>query len=105
MLSDQNFLISSSEPNVTQHSLVISDLTICLPRSPPDRFHGRGGPLGVTPEPKTGKLARGFLQAGIELGFGVVDPNAADQIGEYSTFAHAQSRRVTYMHESRALMP
>ncbi|XP_045125926.1 L-sorbose 1-dehydrogenase-like [Portunus trituberculatus] len=46
-----------------------------------DRFHSRGGPLGVTPEPKTGKLARGFLQAGNELGFRVVDPNAADQIG------------------------
>ncbi|KAK4301658.1 hypothetical protein Pmani_026216 [Petrolisthes manimaculis] len=52
-------------------------------------FHGRGGPIAVTPEPKTGKLARAFLKAGTELGYDVVDPNAAEQMGfaspEYNT--------------------
>lgn len=47
-----------------------------------DRFHGRGGPLAVTPEPKTGKLSRAFLHAGVELGYDVVDPNAEEQMGE-----------------------
>ncbi|KAK3852268.1 hypothetical protein Pcinc_041141 [Petrolisthes cinctipes] len=45
-------------------------------------FHGRGGPIAVTPEPKTGKLAKAFLKAGNEMGYDVVDPNAAEQMGK-----------------------
>lgn len=73
-------------------------------RSPPDRFHGRGGPLAVTPEPKTGKLARAFLQAGVELGHDVVDPNAAEQMGEDTMgvgFVNDPTANIIIMNETK----
>nr|XP_027211315.1 glucose dehydrogenase [FAD, quinone]-like [Penaeus vannamei] len=51
------------------------------PTSETEQYHGRGGPLVVTPEPNTGKLAQAFLYAGMELGYSVIDPNGRDQIG------------------------
>ncbi|XP_071522935.1 glucose dehydrogenase [FAD, quinone]-like isoform X2 [Panulirus ornatus] len=45
------------------------------------RYHGQGGPLAVTPNAKTGQLARAFLRAGRQLGLKTVDPNAAEQLG------------------------
>ncbi|KAK3863650.1 hypothetical protein Pcinc_030613 [Petrolisthes cinctipes] len=52
-----------------------------------EKFHGRGGPLTVTPQPPT-ILARQFLKAGAQLGFPVVDFRGPIQAGfpENATF-------------------
>uniref|UniRef100_A0A0P4VV48 Glucose-methanol-choline oxidoreductase N-terminal domain-containing protein n=1 Tax=Scylla olivacea TaxID=85551 RepID=A0A0P4VV48_SCYOL len=44
-------------------------------------FHGRKGPLTVEAAPWTTRLAHTFLQAGLELGYPVLDVNAASQEG------------------------
>ncbi|XP_069956982.1 glucose dehydrogenase [FAD, quinone] isoform X2 [Cherax quadricarinatus] len=43
-------------------------------------FHGRGGPIGVTPGPLT-PLTRAFIQGGKELGYPVIDYNGPEQLG------------------------
>ncbi|KAG7160126.1 Glucose dehydrogenase [FAD quinone]-like 6, partial [Homarus americanus] len=50
-----------------------------------EEYHGRGGPIGVTPEGKTGKLARAFLHGGLQLGYDVRDPNGEEQMGFATT--------------------
>nr|XP_045611163.1 glucose dehydrogenase [FAD, quinone]-like [Procambarus clarkii] len=45
------------------------------------RFHGRGGPIAITPDTKPGKLTQAFLDAGKQLGFDTIDPNAEEQMG------------------------
>ncbi|KAG7160130.1 Glucose dehydrogenase [FAD quinone]-like 7 [Homarus americanus] len=43
-------------------------------------FHGRGGPLVVTPPHTVSPISRAFLAAGQELGYQVVDSNTHQQI-------------------------
>nr|XP_045594084.1 glucose dehydrogenase [FAD, quinone]-like isoform X2 [Procambarus clarkii] len=43
-------------------------------------YHGRGGPIGVTPAPLT-RLSRAFIQGGKELGYPSLDYNGPEQIG------------------------
>ncbi|XP_050719520.1 glucose dehydrogenase [FAD, quinone]-like [Eriocheir sinensis] len=43
-------------------------------------FHGRGGPIGVTPAPLT-PLTKAFIQGGLELGYQLVDYNGPEQLG------------------------
>ncbi|KAK7081083.1 hypothetical protein SK128_022646 [Halocaridina rubra] len=45
-----------------------------------ERFHGRRGPIPVTPE-SPGFFTRVFLQAGRYLGFKLIDPNGPDLMG------------------------
>ncbi|XP_027235872.2 oxygen-dependent choline dehydrogenase [Penaeus vannamei] len=44
-------------------------------------FHGRDGPLTVTPSSGDSLLTKAFLQSGRSLGYSVVDPNGQAQIG------------------------
>ncbi|XP_042214795.1 glucose dehydrogenase [FAD, quinone]-like isoform X1 [Homarus americanus] len=44
-------------------------------------YHGRGGPLVVDDKRWRTPLSRGFLKAGLELGYNIVDPNGPEQIG------------------------
>ncbi|XP_050723768.1 glucose dehydrogenase [FAD, quinone]-like [Eriocheir sinensis] len=44
-------------------------------------YHGRGGPLAVSPDPGEGPLSVAFLRAGEELGYSAVDPNGPQQEG------------------------
>ncbi|KAK8385719.1 hypothetical protein O3P69_016475 [Scylla paramamosain] len=43
-------------------------------------YHGRGGPIGVTPAPLT-PLTKAYIQGGMELGYNYVDYNGPEQIG------------------------
>ncbi|XP_063860183.1 glucose dehydrogenase [FAD, quinone]-like isoform X2 [Scylla paramamosain] len=45
-----------------------------------ERFHGRGGPLGVTQAP-LGTLSQHFVLAGRQLGYPVVDNTGPEQLG------------------------
>ncbi|XP_045594087.2 glucose dehydrogenase [FAD, quinone] [Procambarus clarkii] len=45
-----------------------------------EAFHGRGGPIGVTPAPIT-PLTGAFIQGGQELGYSVIDYNGPEQLG------------------------
>ncbi|ROT61190.1 putative glucose dehydrogenase [Penaeus vannamei] len=47
----------------------------------PEYFHGRDGPLTVTPSSGDSLLTQAFLQSGRSLGYSVVDPNGQAQIG------------------------
>lgn len=44
-------------------------------------FHGTKGPLTVGMAPWTTRLSHAFLQAGLELGYPVLDVNAESQTG------------------------
>ncbi|KAG7154317.1 Choline dehydrogenase-like [Homarus americanus] len=44
-------------------------------------FHGRGGPLTVTPTKKLSTLTKAFLRAGQQLGYNTIDANGKHQIG------------------------
>ncbi|KAG0717182.1 Glucose dehydrogenase [FAD, quinone] [Chionoecetes opilio] len=46
-----------------------------------ESYHGRGGPLAVSPDPSPGPLAAAFLRAGEELGYNTVDLNGPHHIG------------------------
>ncbi|XP_071522922.1 glucose dehydrogenase [FAD, quinone]-like [Panulirus ornatus] len=46
-----------------------------------EEYHGRGGPLAVTPATNMGNLSEAFLQAGLELGYNIIDPNGPEQLG------------------------
>ncbi|XP_071523349.1 LOW QUALITY PROTEIN: glucose dehydrogenase [FAD, quinone]-like [Panulirus ornatus] len=46
-----------------------------------EMYHGRGGPMPVSPTSKISTLSKAFLQAGQQLGYSVIDPNGSDQIG------------------------
>ncbi|XP_045121245.1 glucose dehydrogenase [FAD, quinone]-like isoform X2 [Portunus trituberculatus] len=57
-------------------------------------FHGRGGPLGVEDKRWWTPLLEGFLQAGKELGYKVIDPNGPEQIGfSVADMTHRNGRR------------
>ena len=49
-------------------------------------FHGRGGPIGVRM-----KGSKPFLDAGLELGYNIVDPVGRDQIGEARAMGYGQN--------------
>ncbi|XP_069956976.1 glucose dehydrogenase [FAD, quinone] isoform X2 [Cherax quadricarinatus] len=50
-----------------------------------EAFHGRSGPIGVTPGPMT-PLTRAFIQGGQELGYPVIDYNGPEQLGFSVTY-------------------
>ena len=52
--------------------------------TPTAAYHGRGGPIGVTPAPLT-PLTKAYIQGGMELGYNYVDYNGPEQIGEIWT--------------------
>ncbi|XP_071527340.1 glucose dehydrogenase [FAD, quinone]-like [Panulirus ornatus] len=45
------------------------------------RYHGSGGPQVVEPKRWSTPVAKGFLKAGQQLGYDVIDPNGPEQIG------------------------
>ena len=45
------------------------------------KYHGVGGPLTVTPKSWSSSVAKVFIEAGKELGYPHVDPNAQNQKG------------------------
>ena len=47
-----------------------------------ERFHGRGGPLGVTPVPLS-TLSQQFVRAGLQLGYSIIDNVGPEQLGEF----------------------
>ncbi|XP_069937771.1 glucose dehydrogenase [FAD, quinone], partial [Cherax quadricarinatus] len=53
-------------------------------------YHGREGPMAVTPTRKLSRMTKAFLQAGQELGYNIIDPNGHEQIGfapaDYTVF-------------------
>nr|XP_053626508.1 glucose dehydrogenase [FAD, quinone]-like [Cherax quadricarinatus] len=49
-------------------------------------YHGRGGPLAVSPGHSPGSLATAFLQAGQELGYNIIDPNGPETLGFSSPY-------------------
>ena len=49
---------------------------------PKEKYHGFSGPQAVENRPVQSVLSTAYLQAGLELGFKVTDPNAVSQIGE-----------------------
>ncbi|XP_045131330.1 glucose dehydrogenase [FAD, quinone]-like isoform X2 [Portunus trituberculatus] len=53
---------------------------IGTPPSETERFHGRGGPLGVTQAP-LGSLSQRFIEAGRQLGYPIVDNAGPEQLG------------------------
>ncbi|XP_063873716.1 glucose dehydrogenase [FAD, quinone]-like isoform X4 [Scylla paramamosain] len=46
-----------------------------------ETYHGRGGPLAVSPDPNEGPLSDAFLRAGEELGYNTLDLNGPYQMG------------------------
>ncbi|KAL7642612.1 UNVERIFIED_CONTAM: hypothetical protein RMT77_007176 [Armadillidium vulgare] len=44
-------------------------------------YHGKGGPLTVSAKSWTTPVAKAFLEAGLELGYPLNDPNGANQTG------------------------
>ncbi|XP_069159508.1 glucose dehydrogenase [FAD, quinone]-like isoform X2 [Procambarus clarkii] len=46
-----------------------------------ENYHGRDGPLPVTPDPGNHGVTKIFLRAGQYLGFSVIDPSGPEQIG------------------------
>lgn len=54
---------------------------IGIPELMNSTFHGRDGPLDVQYSRYRTKLMKGFLRAGIELGFNITDPNGDRGIG------------------------
>ena len=57
------------------------DRNLFLPSA--EEFHGRGGPLGVTPVPLS-PLGLQFVRAGQQLGYSIVDPLGPEQLGAFS---------------------
>lgn len=51
--------------------------------SPAAEYHGVGGPLSVEDKSWYSPLLHGFLGAGHELGYHIIDPNGPEMIGEY----------------------
>lgn len=50
---------------------------------PAASYHGRDGPLTVEDKRWSSPLLTGFLKAGQQLGYEIVDPNGPEQIGEW----------------------
>ncbi|XP_042221504.1 glucose dehydrogenase [FAD, quinone]-like isoform X2 [Homarus americanus] len=54
-----------------------------------ESYHGREGPLPVTPDEENDGFTSAFLKAGEQLGYSVIDPSGPEQIGfaktEYTT--------------------
>nr|XP_053654447.1 glucose dehydrogenase [FAD, quinone]-like [Cherax quadricarinatus] len=50
-------------------------------RGDTENYHGREGPLPVTPDPGNHGVTSVFLKAGQHLGFPVIDPSGPEQIG------------------------
>ena len=48
-------------------------------------FHGRDGPIGVTPAPLT-PLTKAYIQGGKEMGHPFVDYNGPEQLGKVTTW-------------------
>ncbi|XP_045134575.1 glucose dehydrogenase [FAD, quinone]-like isoform X2 [Portunus trituberculatus] len=46
-----------------------------------ETYHGRGGPMAVSPDPSEGHLSDAFLRAGEELGYDTLDLNGPYQMG------------------------
>ncbi|KAK1130301.1 hypothetical protein K0M31_018438 [Melipona bicolor] len=57
------------------------------------RFHGHGGYLDVTSPPYVSPLRDRFLQAGVELGYDVIDYNADELIGFSTAQVHLRNGR------------
>lgn len=49
---------------------------------PTVEYHGFGGPLAVEDKSWYTPLLNGFLKAGRQLGYNVIDPNGPEMIGE-----------------------
>lgn len=48
-----------------------------------EEYHGRGGPLPVSPHPRKEGLTQAFFDAAHDLGCPTVDPNGPDQLGKF----------------------
>ncbi|XP_047482456.1 glucose dehydrogenase [FAD, quinone]-like [Penaeus chinensis] len=51
-----------------------------------EEYHGRGGPLPVSPHPRKEGLTQAFFDAAHDLGCPTVDPNGPDQLGISGTY-------------------
>ncbi|XP_042870097.1 glucose dehydrogenase [FAD, quinone]-like [Penaeus japonicus] len=64
-----------------------------------EEFHGRGGPLPVSPHPRKEGLTQAFFDAAHDLGCPTVDPNGPDQIGKSLDYWRNYSNRAMIIPE------